>query len=136
MPCSLARHGASEQCLKDPTDVPENVTVDIGQQRGIDHLSVLNRYGIGATRLDHIAEIKACYGYRDFTARAESFGLVRWLDNRCCFGHARPRVLVDLATARLVESNNPVAWCDGAGAADCPCARPGSKHTFGLRYMS
>ena len=89
--------------LKDPTDVPENVTVYIGQQLGIDNLSVLNRYGIGETRLGHIAEIKEFYGYRDFTARAESFGLVRWLYNRCCFGNERPSVLFDLATARLVE---------------------------------
>lgn len=89
--------------LSDPTDVPENVTVYISRQLGIENLSVLNRYGIGETHWDHADKIKKYYGYKDFTDRAESFGLVRWLYNRCSLSNERPGVLFDLATARLVE---------------------------------
>ncbi len=89
--------------LKDPTDVPESIIAYVGHQLGIDNLYELNRYGVGETRWDHIAEIKVFYGYKDFTDRVESFGLVRWLYNRCCFSNERPSILFDLATARLVE---------------------------------
>lgn len=89
--------------LKDPTDVPENVKAYISKQLNIDNLSSLNRYGIGRTHWDHINDIKKHYGYKDFTDRIESFGLMRWLYNRCYFSNERPSVLFDLSTARLVE---------------------------------
>jgi TnpA family transposase len=88
--------------LPDPTDVPEGAVAYVAAQLGLPASDLL-RYGDGETRWDHAAEIRACYGYRDFHTPAEVFALVRWLYTRAWLSAERPSVLFDLATARLVE---------------------------------
>ena len=55
------------------------------------------------THYEHAQAIKRHYGYHDFHAHPEYFRLVRWLYPRAWLSAERPSVLVDFATARLVE---------------------------------
>ena len=61
------------------------------------------RYGVGETHWDHANEIKAAYGYRDFSDQPGHSRLVRWLYARAWVSAERPSLLFDLATAWLVE---------------------------------
>ena len=51
----------------------------------------------------HRAEIRNCYGYRDFGEPPWPFRLTRWLFLRAWLGNERPSLLFDLATAWLIE---------------------------------
>ena len=53
--------------LDDPTDVPDAVVAHVARQLAITDLTSLARYGVGETHWDHVHEIKAAYGYRDFS---------------------------------------------------------------------
>lgn len=75
----------------------------MARQIDVDETTDLVRYRDSETRLDHVAEIKRRYGYRDFGDPSEHFALVRWLYTRAWVAGERPSVLFDLATARLVD---------------------------------
>lgn len=89
--------------LADPTDVPDGVIRYVSAQIGVCDTTGLPQYRAGETRWDHANEIKHREGYRDFTAQPEHFRLVRWLYSRAWLSAERPSVLLDLATAHLVE---------------------------------
>jgi TnpA family transposase len=90
--------------LSDPGDVPAMVVRYIARQLAIDEpLPLLDDYRRSQMRWVHAREIRDRFGYRDFDA-SESFRLARWLYSRAWGSAARPTVLFDLATARLVEN--------------------------------
>lgn len=89
--------------LSDMEAIPAVVIQYVAAQLGETVTEIFCNVQPDRTRLRYIEEIKKHYGYKDFTDRVESFGLVRWLYNRCSLSNERPVVLFDLATARLVE---------------------------------
>jgi TnpA family transposase len=89
--------------LDDPTDVPDAVVAHVARQLAIDDSACLARYGVGETHWDHVREIKAAYGYRDFSDQPGHSRLIRWLYARAWVNAERPSLLFDLATAWLVE---------------------------------
>ncbi len=89
--------------LDNPTDVPQVVVTHLARQLAITDLTCLSRYGAGETHWDHVNEINAVYGYRDFSNQPEHFRLIRWLYVRAWLSAERPSLLFDLATAWLVE---------------------------------
>jgi hypothetical protein len=90
--------------LDDPADVPAGVVADLARQLGIADPGCLARYRESRTRWQHAAEIRARYGYREFTDPAAGFRLVRWLYALCWTGSDRPGALFDRATAWLVAN--------------------------------
>ena len=93
--------------LADPTDLPDGVIRYVSAQIGVGDTTGLPHYRAGETHWDHANEIKDREGYRegyrDFTAQPAHFRLVRWLYARAWLSAERPSVLLDVATARLVE---------------------------------
>jgi hypothetical protein len=89
--------------LDNPADVPAEVVAHVARQLGIADPTCLRRYGAGETHWDHVNEIKAAYGYRDFSDQPGHSRLIRWLYARAWVGADRPSLLFDLATAWLVE---------------------------------
>jgi len=88
--------------LDDPLDVPAGVASDIARQLGIADPSCLALYREGRVRWQHAREIRAGFGYREFTDPFVRFRLARWLYALCWTGTDRPSVLFDRATAWLV----------------------------------
>ncbi len=88
--------------LADPAQVPSGVVSYMAGQLGIQPSCFLD-YQDEQLRWRHAREIRALYGYRDFGEPLESFRLVRWLYTRAWLSSERPSMLVDLATAWLVE---------------------------------
>ncbi len=89
--------------LDNPTEVPGAVVAHVARQLAITDLTCLRRYGVGETHWDHVNEIKAAYGYRDFSDQPGHSRLIRWLYARAWVSAERPSLLFDLATAWLVE---------------------------------
>src|SRR5947209_11791201 len=89
--------------LDNPTEVPDVVVAHVARQLAITDLMCLRRYGVGETHWDHVNEIKAVYGYRDFSDQPGHSRLIRWLYARAWVSAERPSLLFDLATAWLVE---------------------------------
>jgi hypothetical protein len=89
--------------LDNPIEVPNVVIAHVARQLAIADLPCLTRYGAGETHWDHINEIKAAYGYRDFSDQPGHSRLIRWLYARAWVSAERPSLLFDLATAWLVE---------------------------------
>src|ERR1700730_3982945 len=90
--------------LVDPRDVPPGAVAYLAGQLDIADPTCLARYlDRPATHHEHTADIRRRYGYRDFSEQPEHFRLVRWLHERAWLSSERPSVLLDLATARLVE---------------------------------
>ncbi len=87
---------------EDPTDVPLGATGDLARQLGIADPYCLAGYRQGRARWQHAREIRAAFGYREFTDGAARFRLARWLYALCWTGTDRPSVLFDRATAWLV----------------------------------
>ena len=59
--------------LADPTDVPRAVAGYVAEQVGAADASCLNGYlARRTTRFEHVAEIIAAYGYREFAAAEEA----------------------------------------------------------------
>jgi len=88
--------------LDDPVDVPTGVSSDMARQLGIADPACLAMYREGRVRWQHAREIRAGFGYREFTDPFVRFRLARWLYALCWTGTDRPSVLFDRATAWLV----------------------------------
>jgi hypothetical protein len=88
--------------LDDPADVPAGVAGDVARQLGIADPGCLALYREGRARWQHAREIRAGFGYREFTDPVVRFRLVRWLYALCWTGTDRPSVLFDRATVWLV----------------------------------
>ena len=88
--------------LDDPVDVPAGVASDLARQLGIPDLGCLALYREGRARWQHAREIRAGFGYREFTDPFVHFRLTRWLYALCWTGTDRPSVLFDRATVWLV----------------------------------
>ena len=88
--------------LDDPADVPPGVSGDIARQLGIADPRCLTQYRKGRAKWQHAREIRAGFGYREFTDGGARFRLARWLYALCWTGTDRPSVLFDRATAWLV----------------------------------
>jgi hypothetical protein len=61
------------------------------------------------THRKHAHEIQQRYGYWEFHVQSGYFRFVRWLYSRAWLNAARPSVLFDLATARLLRALLPGA---------------------------
>jgi len=82
--------------------MPEAIVRQAANQLNISDIRCLEIYRRSESRLDHTAEIKRHYGYRDFTHEPEHFRFIRWLYTRSWLSSERPSVLFDVATSRLV----------------------------------
>jgi len=90
--------------LPDPTDVPEIVVAHVAAQLGIADPGMFKGYAQRrSTQWEHAEQIRAAYGYRDFSDPAVQAELTGWLTARARTTADRPSVLFDRATARLVE---------------------------------
>lgn len=89
--------------LEDPLAVPEVVLHCLARQLDIADPNGLEAYRTGEQRWDHAAEIRARYGYRDFTDPDAGFRLTRWLYGMCWTGTERPSVLFERATDWLLS---------------------------------
>lgn len=88
--------------LADPTDVPAEVVAYVAEQVGAADASCLDGYmGRRATRFEHMAEIVAEHGYRDFAAAEKD--IVRWLDDRAWTSGEGPTALFAGAVSWLRE---------------------------------
>lgn len=90
--------------LRDLGAVPEVVIAMMANQLDIKDTSCLEIYRVKESRLDHTAEIRQWYGYRNFTDQPEHFQIVRWLYAWAWIDTDRPSVLFDLTTSRLVAN--------------------------------
>lgn len=90
--------------LADPTDVPDVVASYVGRQLKIEDIGLLEPYGRKPrTFRRHMREIRAEYGYKDYSDPVERLGLLRLLYSRAWLTADGPTVLFDRATARLAE---------------------------------
>lgn len=88
--------------LEDPLDVPTIVVRKLARQLGIENLESLVEYRESDQRWLHAAEIKAMYGFRDWTEPSVGFRLSRWLYSLCWTGTEQPGVLFDRATTWML----------------------------------
>ncbi|HUN71664.1 MAG TPA: Tn3 family transposase [Steroidobacteraceae bacterium] len=88
--------------LEDPTDVPPGVSGELARQLGVADPRCLTEYREGRAKWQHAREIRARFGYREFTDGVVRFRLARWLYALCWTGTDRPSVLFDRATVWLV----------------------------------
>ena len=90
--------------LPNPTQVPCGVLEYTARQLGLaEPRSALVGYAEGQTHWAHVREICERYGYRDFYEQPEHLRFLRWLYTRAWVSAERPSVLLDLATAWLLE---------------------------------
>ena len=76
--------------LDDPADVPPGVSGDIARQLGIANPRCLTQYREGRAKWQHAREIRAGFGYREFTDGGARFRLARWLYALCWTGTGWP----------------------------------------------
>jgi TnpA family transposase len=88
--------------LDNPLAVPPSVMQTLARQLSIADLNGLQAYVDGERRWDHVASIRAYYGYSDITEPRVGFRLSRWLFALCWTGTERPSVLFDRATTWLL----------------------------------
>jgi hypothetical protein len=88
--------------LEDSIAVPSEVVQTLSRQLGITKSEAIGEYRQGRWRRQHATEIRAQFGYRDFSDPAAGFRLARWLCALCWTGTERPSVLFDRATAWLL----------------------------------
>jgi TnpA family transposase len=90
--------------LSNPLETPPGVTAYVAAQLGVEPGCLPEYLERRPTRMEHAAEIKARFGYRDFEEQPGHWRLMRWLYERAWLTAERPSVLFDLATARLVSN--------------------------------
>ncbi len=88
--------------LDDLANIPGNVLKTLSRQLAIPGRESLRDYRQSEIRWDHAAEIRDCYGYRDFTDLSVAFRLSRWLYALCWTGTERPGILFERATDWLL----------------------------------
>ena len=91
--------------LDNPADVPVSVKDYVARQIGVSAATDLRTYHQSKTRYRHAEEIKARFGYRDFSDPSIGLPFVRFLYTRATLSPERPSQLFDLTTAWLVERN-------------------------------
>src|SRR5947209_15693830 len=79
------------------------VVLTLAAQLNIADPEVLSRYLEGQMRYDHVHEIMAEYGYRDFASQPAHFRFLRWLYTRAWWSEERLTVLFDLTMAHLID---------------------------------
>lgn len=89
--------------LEDPTAVPIGVMQTIAIQLKAADSSVVSSYKSSEQRWRHAVEIRARYGYREFTEKRMRFRLGRLLCAMRWTGTDRPGILFDHASAWLIE---------------------------------
>ncbi|MEY2442645.1 MAG: hypothetical protein QOJ46_2071, partial [bacterium] len=88
--------------LADPTDVPDEVLVYVARRLGVEDPSCVERYLVRRrTRFEHVEEIKAACGLKDFAAVATEFQ--QWLDARAWMTDDGPRSIFADAAGWLGE---------------------------------
>jgi len=97
--------------LDNPLAVPASVLQTISRQLRITALDGLPAYLDGERRWDHVASIRAYYGYSDITEPRVGFRLGRWLFALCWTGTDRPSALFDRATAWLLAHKILLPGC-------------------------
>jgi len=90
--------------LEDPTDVPSAVVKVLCAQIGIQDPTCLSTYQDNRQRFAHMAEIRSCFGYLDFSDPRMGFRLTRWLYAQCWTGTERPGALFERATSWLLAN--------------------------------
>ena len=83
----------------------------LARQLRIEALDKANVYSAGEQRWQHATEIRASYGYVDFTEPLIAFRLTRWLYALCWTGTDRPSVLFERATTWLVTHKVLLPGC-------------------------
>lgn len=90
--------------LPTPINVPPGVIDYVRRQLEISDISSLPEYiEREATKLEHTAEIRSIYTYKDFNDPPWRFRLSRWLYTRIWLSNERPSHLFDLATHWLIQ---------------------------------
>ena len=97
--------------LEDPLAVPQPVLRTLAKQLRIEALDKANPYSTGEQRWQHATEIRATYGYVEFTQTLIAFRLTRWLYALCWTGTDRPSVLFERATTWLVTHKVLLPGC-------------------------
>lgn len=97
--------------LDDPLAVPQPVLRTLAKQLRIGALDKANAYSAGEQRWQHATEIRASYGYVEFTDPLIAFRLSRWLYALCWIGTDRPSVLFERATTWLVTHKVLLPGC-------------------------
>ena len=85
--------------LENSMTVPSEIVQTLSRQLGITKSEAIGEYRQGRWRRQHATEIRAQFGYRDFSDPAAGFRLARWLCALCWTGTERPSVLFDRAMA-------------------------------------
>lgn len=100
--------------LEDPLAVPQPVLWTLAKQLRIEALDKAYAYSAGEQRWQHATEIRASYGYVEFTEPLIAFRLTRWLYALCWTGTDRPSVLFERATTCLVTHKVLLPGCPAA----------------------
>lgn len=88
--------------INDLANIPLEVVARVASQINVTNFkNCLKTYQNGKNRKRHIAEIKARYGYKEFTEKGSRFRLGRRLCALCWTGTDRPGALFDQAVAWL-----------------------------------
>jgi len=90
--------------LPDPTELPTAVVVYVAGQIDSDPGALKAYASRRSTQWEHAEQIARAYGYRDFSDPTVQADLTGWLTARARTTTDRTSVLVDLATARLLEA--------------------------------
>lgn len=97
--------------LEDAMHVPTSVMQHLGRQLEIKNLRCINNYRESQRRWAHAAEIRARYGYREFTDHWVALRLSRWLYALCWTGTERPIILFERATSWLLAHKVLLPGC-------------------------
>lgn len=97
--------------LPNPIEVHPAVLQSLGRQLQILNFDRLSDYRDGRQRWLHTIEIRARYGFREWTEPSIGFRLSRWLYALCWTGTERPSILFERATAWLLANKVLLPGC-------------------------